>query len=246
MGDSPAIWVSENYLHQIISDHPCFEHYVNIPDRICSSLDLFDRSYNRTKVHEVLKSFYLFIGIVDHAMDTISISVARNVLDQLKQPNSFSETVLEILHQLATELLKKQIDSSVYDAVLDRFSQLCEAVYYERCSKTIFDYIQHRKKIGYLTAEISYLLIKPFLNNCDPEILKFFCEVGEVGCLVDSLIDLRSDYKRGLIIFRPNLNSYLKVTIQAASIGIPLLWRYPKLIHIFYQAVVDNCRDFKR
>jgi hypothetical protein len=246
MGDSPAVRVSENCHLQITSHHPCFEHYVNIPDRICSSLDLFDRSYNRTKVHEILKSFYLFIGIVDHAMDTISISIARNVLDQLKQPNSFSESVMEIPYQLATELLKKQIDSSVYDAVLDRLSQLCEAVYYERCSKTISEYIQHRKRIGYLTAEISYLLIRPFLNEQNPEILKFFCKVGEVGCLVDSLIDLRSDYKRGLIIFKPNLSSYLKVTIQAASIGVPLILRYPKLIHIFYEAVVDNCRDFKR
>jgi hypothetical protein len=246
MGDSPTIRVSENHIQQIISSHPCFQHYINIPERICSALDFFDSKYNRKTVHEVLKSFYLFIGIVDHSMDTISISVASDVLHQLKQPISYSEATLQVPHRLATELLKRQIRSETYNLVLARFSDLCDSVINERCSKTISDYIQHRKRIGYLTAEISYLLIMPFLNERDPEILKFFCKVGEVGCLVDSLIDLRSDYKRGLIIFRPNLSSYLKVTIQAAAIGVPLIWRYPKLIHIFYEAVVDNCRDIKR
>jgi hypothetical protein len=239
MGDSPALRVS-------ISAHPCFQHYIRIPERICSSLDFFQSNYDRATVLEILKSFYLFIGIVDHSMDTISISVASDVLHQLKQPISYSEATLQVPHRLATELLKRQIRSETYNLVLARFSDLCDSVFNERCSKTISDYIQHRKRIGYLTAEISYLLIVPFLNERDPEILKFFCKVGEVGCLVDSLIDLRSDYKRGLIIFRPNLSSYLKVTIQAAAIGVPLIWRYPRLIHIFYEAVVDNCRDIKR
>jgi hypothetical protein len=246
MGNSPVLRVSENHIQQIISSHPCFQHYIKIPDRICSSLDFFDSKYNRKTVHEILKSFYLFIGIIDHSMDTISISVASDVLHQLKQPISFSEATLQVPHRLATEVLKRQIHSEIYNLVLERFSDLCDSVFNERCSKTISEYIQHRKRIGHLTAEISYLLIKPFLKERDPEILEFFCKVGEVGCLVDSLIDVRFDYKRGLIIFTPNLSSHMKVTIHAASIGLPLLWRYPKLIHIFYEAVVDNCRDIKR
>src|SRR5262249_30150065 len=102
------------------------------------------------------------------------------------------------------------------------------------------------KKIGFLTAEISYLLIEPFLTTPNPEIQRFFCKVGEAGCLVDSLIDLRLDYRKGLSNFRPNFNSYFQVLFHAAGIGFPLLWRYPELIQIFYEAVVDNCRDIKR
>jgi hypothetical protein len=237
MGGSPALSFSENHT---FSSHPCFQHYVRIPDRICSSLDFFDQSYDRINVHEILKTFYLFIGIVDHAMDTISISIASDVLQQLKQPASFSETVP---HKLATELLKSHINANVYDLVLDRFSQLCEAVFHERCSRTISEYIQQRKTIGYLTAEISYLLIMPFLHERHSEVRDFFCKVGTAGCLVDSLIDLRSDYQKGLINFRP---AYLKVFVQAVVIGLPLLCRYPKLISIFYDAVLDNCRDIKR
>jgi hypothetical protein len=235
MGDSPVF--------SGFASHPCFQHYVRIPDRICSSLDFFDQSYNRSSVHGILKSFYLFIGIVDHAMDTISISIASDVLQQLKQPASFAETVP---HKLATELLKSQINVKVYDIVLDRFSQLCEAVFHERCSRTISEYIQQRKNIGYLTAEISYLLIEPFLNERHSEVRNFFCNVGEVGCLVDSLIDLSLDYKRRLINFTPDILSYIRISMHSALIGVPLLWRYPKLIHIFYEAVLDNCRDFKR
>jgi hypothetical protein len=236
MGGSPA-------LPGLISTHPCFQHYIRIPERICSTLDFFQIDYDRTNVHEILKSFYLFIGIVDHAMDTISISIASDVLKQLKQPASFGETVP---HKLATEFLKSQIDKEVYDIVLDRFSRLCEAVYHERCSRNISEYIQQRKNIGSLTAEISFLLIKPFLNERHSEVRNFFCKVGEVGCLVDSLIDLRSDSKRGLINFRANINSYVTLVSNAVAIGIPLLCRYPKLISIFFEAVVDNWRDIKR
>ncbi|HEY7160053.1 MAG TPA: hypothetical protein VH815_02290 [Acidobacteriota bacterium] len=243
MGDSPTIRVSENH---ILFSHPCFQHYIRIPDRICSSLDFFDRSYNRTIVHEILTSFYLFIGIVDHAMDCISISIASDVLHQLKQPNSFSEITLKVPFELATELLKRNIHPTVYDAVLDRFSRLCDAVFHERCSKRISEYIVQRKKIGFLTAEISYLLIQPYLTVTDLEIREFFCKVGETGCLVDSLIDLRSDYRKGLTNFRFNLSSYLGVLIHAVISGVPLLLRYPKLIQIFYEAVLDNCRDIKR
>lgn len=246
MGDSPAVSVSDSRIQKIIFSHPCFEHYINIPDRICTSLDFFISNYDRAAVYEILQSFYLFIGIVDHAMDTISISVASEVLNQLKRLNTFSDSILETPHRLATELLKTKIHPNRYDNVLGRFSELCDAVFNERCSKTISEHIQHRKNIGYLTAEISYLLIEPFLIESDPEILKFFCKVGEVGCLVDSLIDVRSDYKKGLINFVPHLFSYLQLTIHTASIGIPLLCRYPKLIHVFCEAVLDNYRDVKR
>jgi len=240
MGDSPALRVSENH---ILSSHPCFGHYVRIPDRICSSLDFFDRTYDRKAVYEILKSFYLFIGIVDHAMDTISISIASDVFQQLKQPASFTETVP---HRLATEFLKSQINAEVYDIVLDRFSKLCEAVFHERCSRTISEYIQQRRKIGNLTAEISYLLITPFLNEGHSEVRNFFCKVGKVGCLVDSLIDLRSDYKRGLVNFKPKLFCYYKLTIDATRIGFPLLVRYPKLVSIFYEAIMDTFNDVHR
>jgi hypothetical protein len=236
MGGSPA-------LPGLISTHPCFQHYVRIPDRICNSLDFFQIHYDRTSVHEILKSFYLFIGIVDHAMDTISISIASEVLQQLKQPASFAETVP---HKLATEFLKSQINTEVYDIVLDRFSQLCEAVYHERCSGRISEYMAQRKNIGHLTAEISYWLIMPYLNMRHSELRNFFCNVGKVGCLVDSLIDLRSDYRKGLINFVVNLSAYLQLLVHTTSIGIPLLWRYPKLIQVFYEAVIDNCRDIKR
>jgi hypothetical protein len=240
MGGSPALSVSESHA---ISSHPCYQHYVRIPDRICSSLDFFDHSYDREIVPGILKSFYLFIGIVDHAMDTISISIASDVLQQLKQPASFIETVP---HKLATELLKSQINPKVYDIVLHRFSQLCEAVFHERCSRTISEYAQQRRNIGSLTAEISYLLIMPFLNEHHSEVRDFFGKVGEVGCLVDSLIDLRSDYKRDLINFRANVFCYLKLLIHAARIGIPLILRYPNLISNFCEAIIDNCCDTER
>jgi len=246
MRDFPSSQLIEQQIQDVLSSHPCYQHYIRISDRICRSLDFFGVHYDRRKVHQVLRSFYLFIGIVDHAMDTISLSIGLDILHQLKEPCSFQETFLETPHKLATELLKTEIRPEIYNQVLNRFSSLCDAVFSERYSKTASEYINHRKRIGFLTAEISYLLIEPFLFQDGAKIRKFFCNVGEVGCLIDSLIDLRADYERSLIGFRPSLGAYVGLLISIQLKGIPLLLRYPQLIQVFFEAVADNLRDFKR
>lgn len=246
MRDFPSSQLIEQQIQDVLSSHPCYQHYIRISDRICRSLDFFGVKYDRRKVHEVLRSFYLFIGIVDHAMDTISLSIGLDILHQLKEPCSFQETFLETPHKLATELLKTEIRSEIYNPVLNRFSCLCDAVFSEQCSKTASEYMHQRKRIGYLTAEISYLLIESFLFQDGAKIRKFFCNVGEVGCLIDSLIDLRADFERGLIGFRPSLGAYVGLLIYIQLKGIPLLLRYPQLIQVFFEAVVDNLHDFKR
>ncbi len=236
----------EQQIHSALSFHPCYRHYVRIPHRICKSLDFFAVKYDRKTVHQILESFYLFIGVVDHAMDTISLSIGLDILHQLKEPCSFQEMLLKVPHKLATELLKNEIRPEIYNHVLNQFSCVCDAVFNERSSNTVSEYIHHRKRIGHLTAEISYSLIEPFLFQDGAKIRKFFCNVGEVGCLIDSLIDLHADYKRGLIGFRPTLSSYIKLLIHTQLKGVPLLIRYPQLMLIFFEAVVDNLRDFKR
>ena len=68
-------------------------------------------------------------------------------------------------------------------------------------------------------------------------------EVGAVGCLVDSIIDLRSDQRLGLLGFEPALSNYAKLMILTMRLGLRLVFSYPGLGRIFFEAILDNFRD---
>ena len=113
----------------------------------------------------------------------------------------------------------------------------------EREAATIEAYVQQRKVVGSLTAELSYLLIRPFLQGDEPELRNFLRNVGAVGCLVDSVIDLRHDAGLNLVSFTPTGGAFLILLIRTLTEGLRLSIRYPALLGLFIEAVVDNVRD---
>ena len=116
-------------------------------------------------------------------------------------------------------------------------------IFAEREAATIEAYVQQRKVVGSLTAELSYLLIRPFLQGDEPELRNFLRNVGAVGCLVDSMIDLRHDARLNLVSFTPTGGAFLILLIRTLTEGLRLSIRYPALLGLFIEAVVDNVRD---
>ena len=104
-------------------------------------------------------------------------------------------------------------------------------------------YVEQRRVVGSLTAELSYLLIRPFLQGDEPELRNFLRNVGAVGCLVDSVIDLRHDAGLNLVSFTPTGGAFLILLIRTLTEGLRLSIRYPALLGLFIEAVVDNVRD---
>src|SRR5215510_3738424 len=55
---------------QAIARESRYGHYVRIPERICRCLDYFKLDGDRLAVKERLRAYYLFIGVVDDAIDS--------------------------------------------------------------------------------------------------------------------------------------------------------------------------------
>jgi hypothetical protein len=106
-------------------------------------------------------------------------------------------------------------------------------------------YIKERKTIGRLTAEVSYLLIRPLFMNEHKDLYRFLQKVGEVGCLIDSAIDLRADVRLGLTSFSPTLKDYLQLVSHLLRDGARILLRHMRLLGLFLEAVMDNLLDFR-
>ena len=230
--------------YQAMANDPKYNHFVNIPARIIRCLDYFGIAGDRELIRGRLQSYYLFIGVVDNAIDSGQIGIGARVLNCLNtQVPMFDGNSRDCRVKLITEVLKHHISDDCYPLIIDKFEELYQEVLRERAARSIDAYIDRRRTIGFLTAELSYLLICPLLKSNGVEMCNFMKEVGAVGCLVDSIIDLRSDHRLGLLGFEPALSNYAKLMVLTMRLGLRLVVSYPGLGRIFFEAIVDNFRD---
>src|SRR5215831_11041343 len=152
--------------YESIVRDPRYAHFVNIPERITRCLDHFAIGYNGNEVRRKLLAYYLFIGVVDDAIDLgeIEIEVGSQSLARFHDRcPGFSNRTSRV--GLATDVLKNNICEEVYPEMLSRLDDLYRAAVNERQVDTIRAYVVQRKVVGRLTAGLSYLLIRPFLEN---------------------------------------------------------------------------------
>jgi hypothetical protein len=225
--------------YQVIASDKKFRHFVRIPDRIGRCLDRFGISFERDEVLERLRLFYLFIAVVDDAIDSGPIEIGKDVIAQLDGRTFISGRHTDV--SAMTELLRPHVNGD--PLFLDKLSQLYRAAISERAAGTMTEYIGERENVGRLTAELSYLLVRSSLKDTNRDFAKFMQAVGAAGCLVDSLIDLSSDRRFGLLGFTPRLIDYAKLARVTLGYGLRLAFRHPRVADLFFQAVIDNILD---
>lgn len=228
--------------HDLAND-PKYRHFVRIPDRILQCIDYFEIDCNPEITSSRLHAYYLFIGVVDDAIDSGRIDTGELILRSLATlvPRFDQKTASPVA--LMTEVLKAYISDRSYPVMMGKLRELYDSVLSERAAPTIDSYIGRRNEIGVLTAELSYLLIQPGLNGEGEKLCRFMQQVGAIGCLIDSLIDLRRDWRLGLLAFRPGVTDYAKLLVTILRDGLSVTFRHPRLLHLFVSAVVDNVRD---
>lgn len=234
--------------YQAIADDPRYKHFVHIPDRIIRCIDYFGIACDRVATRARLHAYYLFIGVVDDSIDAGQIDTGRLILDYLStRVPSFDEAVRRSRVKLITEILKCQAETETYPLMLNKLRQLYEAVVRERAATSIGSYLEHRRSVGALTAEISYVLIRPGLSASLRDRHETLCrlmkQVGAIGCLVDSLIDLSADRRLGLLGFKPRISDYAKLTANILRDGLRVSLRHPRLAGLFLRAIGDNVGD---
>lgn len=234
-------------LYRAVSANPRYAHYVRIPRRISKCLDYFRASYDRPATEATLHAYYLFIGVADDALDGAGLYAGEEILNRLRSPfPRFDEETKRCPLNLVTEIFKSHIAPHAYPTVLSKLEELYNAVLQEQQSVTITDYLRARRLVGHLTADISYLLIEPQLQTNHHALRSFFTEVGELGCLIDSLIDLRADRRHGLLNFHPSLKAHLKLATHIFTDGLHLILKRPRLLNVFLDAARDSLQDHFR
>ena len=229
--------------YDMIVRDPKYRHFVRIPERIIRCLDYFGIAGDRIAMSKLLQAYYLFIGVVDNAIDSGEMETGRIVLYHFETETAAGlESIISDV-VLMTEVLKRHISEDVHSLILSKLRELYQAVVSERATASIESYIEQRKAVGRLTAELSYLLIRPLLKGEHESLLDFMQQVGAVGCIVDSIIDLNADRRLGLLGFKPTIRCFEKLTCFALLDGLRLASRHPRLSGLFFEAIVDNVRD---
>src|SRR5712691_9311546 len=229
--------------YQAVGRDPRYAHFINIPERIIRCLDYFQLPCNRIEVSQRLRAYYLFIGVVDDRIDRGELEIGKDILEHFNDrvPCSADGTVGSRV-SLVTEVLKQNISDDDYLAVVGSLHELYRAVVAERKAETITAYIEQRKVVGRLTAELSYVLIRSFLKSDDPIVGPFLERVGAIGCLVDSVIDLKADTRLGLVSFNSTISDFLKLLTSTLREGLNVSMKHPALLGVFLEAVSDNVR----
>ncbi len=234
--------LSREYRH--LAGDPKYQHFVRIPDRILQCIDYFGITCDRVVTGTRLHAYYLFIGVVDESIDSGQIQTGRWILDYLHTAEpSYDGTVRQSRVKLVTEILKSQTDDETRPLMLRKLRQLYEAVISERAATSIESYLEQRRSVGALTAEISYVLIRPGLSGEHERLGRFMKQVGAIGCLVDSLIDLGADRRLGLLGFKPGVRDYTKLIVWILRDGLRVSLKHAGLSRLFVAAIVDNVQD---
>ena len=213
---------------------------------MCRCLDYFNVAASRPAVEAQLISYYLFIGVADQVIDSLGLDAGREILIELSKTTSLNDESSRSPAGVVTQVLKSHIDLESRPAVLAKLEELYQAVVRERESTTMRAYIECRSAVGRLTAEVSYLLIRPSLKVESKDLICFLQGIGEVGCLVDSVIDLRADYRSGLLAFRPTPKDCLELISQMLCEGLKIVLKHPRLLGLFLEAIGDDLLDLFR
>jgi hypothetical protein len=240
---NPELWRR----YQTIINNSRYSHFTRIPERIVRFLDSFPVDFNREAVYERLLSHYLFIAVVDDAIDSGKADVAHNVFERFSGvARALNEVSRRSDVAVVTAILKSHLEGDMRLPILRSLQRAHREVTRERAAKSVGMYIRHRKALGRATARQSYLLIRSALREPSQKLCRLMEEIGAVGCLVDSVIDVREDQRADLLNFDLTVVTYARLCFTTAVAGLRVLAKKPSLIFLFGEAVLDNIRDRDR
>ena len=243
-GMSQGIPADSRRCYENITRDSRYQHFVRIGPRIVRCLDYHRIEFDRTLVGERLLAYYLFIGVVDEALDSGNLNIGNRILEHFDRTAcQFHEDADSSNVELVTEVLKRYVRTENRALFSSRLADLYREVLREQATTSIDAYIEHRKVIGTRTAELSYILIQDLLQGNTDAVCRLMTQVGKVGCLVDSVIDLKLDRRLGLLRFRPSASDRLKLIAYALREGALAVFQYPSLTTVFLEAIADNVRD---
>jgi len=230
--------------YEAIARDPHYFQFANIPQRIIRCLESFATVLEPETARARLLAYYVFIGVVDDEIESEESATGETTLRRLANPlPCFDQDTRVSKSQFMTEVLKQHIGPTIHSEVLAKFRDLHDANLAERDALTMKAYVAHRKLVGNLTAELSYLLIRDLISSQVVDCCRLMKDVGAVGCLVDSIFDARADKRTGALSFRPRWFDFMRLGITTMLAGIKLVATHPRMLPLFADAMRDNFYD---
>ena len=247
VNSKPSFSARTELRYQSILGHPRFFQFAHIPERIIRCLDLYRIDVDKERTRGALSAYYIFLGVTDDALDGADDDVGEKILARLANPIvCLEEEVACSDAEFLTEILKLHFPASTSTRIRRKFRMLYRITLQERRASTMRAFVKTRRLLGSVTADISYLLVRDYLLGDASRFRKLMREVGAVGCLVDSVIDARSDQRAGLLSFRPTPIEWLFLCAQTFVLGMKLVLKHPRLMRLFFEAITDNVYDRRR
>ena len=242
---APSLQIELRY--QGLLTDPRFFQFANIPDRIIRCLHFYGIDGDMERVRSVLLAYYLFIAVTDDAIDGADCDAGELILARLAKPFvCLNEEVVCSDAEFLAERLKMHFPASISAVLRRKLRTLYRINFQERRAGTMRAFVETRRLLGALTADVSFLLIRDQLAGDALQVRKLMRQVGAVGCLVDSIVDARDDRRAGLLSFRPSFIDWLFLYAQTFALGAKIGLRHPGLIALFADAIADNIRDRRR
>src|ERR1044072_1134873 len=239
-------WTSEeiNRHYDAIARDPHYFQFANIPQRIIQCLESFATVLEPETMRARLLAYYLFIGVVDDEIESAQFEIGAITLKRLANPlPCFDRNTRASKSQFMTEVLKQHMAPTIHSQVLTKFTKLHLANLGERQASTMKAYLEQRKLVGRLTAELSHILIRDLITLERADCCELMKEVGAVGCLVDSVFDARADKRDGALSFQARWWDFLRLGLTTIFDGIRLVVTHPRMLPLFADAMRDNFYD---
>ena len=224
-----------------------FAKYRSMCWKISKYIDSFKIEYNKEDVEARVGIFSIWLKVVDDEMEKSDKNVGKDILNRLQDPSPrFDEETKGSPSKFLTEILKKQIKPGIYGAVLTGFYALYTSVVDNDNSTNMDDYISSRRKSGELTANIIYQLIEPDLRGNLNKFKKFLMQLGGVGNLVDSCLDIKKDISNGAFKFIPSALDVAKLYTKTSMEGIKMFIEYPTFSFKFFRSIIKNIKYLRQ
>ena len=227
-------------------NHQRYTQYASIAPRISQTLAYLGYSFPKDKVHDTLMAYYLFVAIVDDLMDAGQPDIGWRVLDYFRDNDPLADYSCKQLRQ-ACEILRYKIHRDYYQTFLEKLDRLHRKVLEEKAATDSPCYFDLRVLTGGLTAEISFDLIGDVLDHKKPPKNNLIVEIGEVGSLIDSIVDAPADFRNKLMSVSPGFRFYQSLLMRTGKMITGILWRNPQLFGLCLESTADVWLDrFRR
>lgn len=218
--------------------------YLKIADKVPHFLDYFQMDYDKQGVKTSLSLYFLWLKCIDEELDTgdehIGEQVKQNLLNS--QPN-ITEEIIASTPLLLSEVLKVQTTPATYHHLLENLHELYDSTLSEKTAPSMSQYIYQRKKSGILTAQGAFIMMEPHLLTHNHKFVSFFQQLGALGNIVDSVVDLRNDIHSQTYSFHVTFLDVVQLYTQTSKDAIKVILQHPRLVKQFSKSAVNVLKN---